>query len=68
MRTPSAAADSKDTRLSLGGDLIILFQRILQESADPETSVSSLLLAFAAEATINGQAAEVPDKALSEAK
>ena len=59
MRTLSGAADSKDTRLSLGREPIGLVQWILQESSYPETAVLSLSAAFVDEATIKGQAAKV---------
>ena len=59
MRTLSGAADSKDTRPSLGREPIGLVQWILQESSYPETAVLSLSAAFVDEATIKGQAAKV---------
>ena len=68
MRTPSGAADSQETRLLLGCDLIGIVQHILQESADPETLFSSLSAAFSAQVTIKGQAAEVPAGASAAAK
>ena len=52
----------------LGHELIGIVQRILQESRDPETVVSSLLAAFTSKTTTAGQAAEVPARSSSAAK